>query len=115
VSVDWEKLKLFDCVAEAGSFTEAARRLHMSQPALSRQIAALEESVGAKLFHRHARGLVLTHEGEQLHDSTREVSDRIGRGAAGDDGQLRIDVAGAANGRFPSAISRYFSAVGALR
>jgi len=79
VSVDWEKLKLFDCVAEAGSFTEAARRLHMSQPALSRQIAALEESVGAKLFHRHARGLVLTHEGEQLHDSTREVSDRIER------------------------------------
>ena len=77
--VDWAKLRLFDCVAEAGSFTEAARRLHMSQPALSRQIAALEESLGAKLFHRHARGLVLTHEGEQLHESTREVSERIER------------------------------------
>ena len=77
--VDWAKLRLFDCVAEAGSFTEGARRLHMSQPALSRQIAGLEESLGAKLFHRHARGLVLTHEGEQLHDSTREVSDRIER------------------------------------
>lgn len=79
MAVDWAKLKLFDCVAEAGSFTEGARRLHMSQPALSRQIASLEESLGAKLFHRHARGLVLTHEGEQLHESTREVSDRIDR------------------------------------
>jgi len=79
VPVDWAKLKLFDCVSDAGSFTEAARRLHMSQPALSRQIASLEESLGAKLFHRHARGLVLTHEGEQLHESTREVSDRIER------------------------------------
>ncbi len=77
--VDWAKLRLFDSVAEAGSFTEAARRLHMSQPALSRQIASLEATLGAKLFHRHARGLVLTHEGEQLHDSTREVSDRIER------------------------------------
>ena len=77
--VDWAKLRLFDCVAEAGSFTEAARRLHMSQPALSRQIASLEETLGAKLFHRHARGLVLTHEGEQLHESTREVSERIER------------------------------------
>ncbi len=77
--VDWAKLRLFDTVADAGSFTEAARRLHMSQPALSRQIAGLEESVGAKLFHRHARGLVLTHEGEQLHDSTRDVSERIER------------------------------------
>ena len=81
--VDWAKLKLFDCVAEAGSFTEGARRLHMSQPALSRQIAALEDSLGAKLFHRHARGLVLTHEGEQLHESTREVSDRIERTTMG--------------------------------
>jgi F-type H+-transporting ATPase subunit beta len=41
INLDWEKLRLFDTVAEAGSFTEAARRLHMSQPALSRQIAAL--------------------------------------------------------------------------
>ncbi len=81
--VDWAKLKLFDCVAEAGSFTEGARRLHLSQPALSRQIAALEDSLGAKLFHRHARGLVLTHEGEQLHESTREVSDRIERTTMG--------------------------------
>jgi len=77
--LDWEKLRLFHCVADAGSFTEAARRLHMSQPALSRQIAALEDQLGAKLFHRHARGLVLTHEGEQLAEMAHEVSDRVDR------------------------------------
>jgi DNA-binding transcriptional LysR family regulator len=79
VNLDWEKLRLFESVADAGSFTEAARRLHMSQPALSRQIAALEESVGAKLFHRHARGLAMTHEGEQLHAATHTMSDTIER------------------------------------
>jgi DNA-binding transcriptional LysR family regulator len=77
MNLDWEKLRLFQQVAEAGSFTEAARRLHMSQPALSRQIAALEDSFGAKLFHRHARGLAMTHEGEQLRAATRDMQDRL--------------------------------------
>ena len=79
MNLDWEKLRLFDCVADAGSFTEAARRLHMSQPALSRQIQALEETVGAKLFHRHARGLAMTHEGEQLHAATHDMSETLER------------------------------------
>jgi DNA-binding transcriptional LysR family regulator len=81
MNLDWEKLRLFDTVAEAGSFTEAARRLHMSQPALSRQIAALEESLGAKLFHRHARGLAMTHEGEQLRAATVDMHERIDKAA----------------------------------
>jgi DNA-binding transcriptional LysR family regulator len=79
VNLDWEKLRLFEVVAEAGSFTEAARRLHMSQPALSRQIGALEEQIGAKLFHRHARGLAMTHEGEQLRAATADMQDRLER------------------------------------
>jgi DNA-binding transcriptional LysR family regulator len=79
MNLDWDKLRLFEIVAEAGSFTEAARRLHMSQPALSRQIGALEEQVGAKLFHRHARGLVMTHEGEQLRVATHDMQDRLER------------------------------------
>jgi DNA-binding transcriptional LysR family regulator len=79
VQLDWEKLRLFHVVAEAGSFTEAAKRLHMSQPALSRQIQALEATLGAKLFHRHARGLAMTHEGEQLHEATAEMNLRIER------------------------------------
>ena len=79
MNLDWEKLRLFETVAEAGSFTEAARRLHVSQPALSRQIAALEGDLGAKLFHRHARGLVMTHEGEQLRQATHDMQDRLER------------------------------------
>lgn len=79
MQLDWEKLRLFHVVAEAGSFTEAAKRLHMSQPALSRQIQALEATLGAKLFHRHARGLAMTHEGEQLHEATAEMNLRIER------------------------------------
>ncbi|MEO0499171.1 MAG: LysR family transcriptional regulator [Pseudomonadota bacterium] len=76
---DWDKLRLFHAVAEAGSFTEGARSLGMSQPALSRQIAALEEALGAKLFHRHARGLALTHEGEVLAATAAESYDHIER------------------------------------
>jgi DNA-binding transcriptional LysR family regulator len=79
MNLDWEKLRLFELVAEAGSFTEAARRLHMSQPALSRQIGALEDSIGAKLFHRHARGLAMTHEGEQLRTATHDMQERLER------------------------------------
>lgn len=79
MSLDWEKLRLFHVVADAGSFTEAARRLGMSQPALSRQILALEQAMGVTLFHRHARGLALTHEGEQVHAATLDMTDRIER------------------------------------
>jgi DNA-binding transcriptional LysR family regulator len=77
--MDWDKLRLFHAVSEAGSFTTAAARLGGSQSALSRQIQALEEMVGAALFHRHARGLALTHEGEQLLAATRDVTDRLDR------------------------------------
>ena len=97
MNLDWERLRLFDCVADAGSFTEAARRLHMSQPALSRQIQALEEAVGAKLFHRHARGLAMTHEGEKLHAATHDMGETLERARSSIDasrskpsGELRL-------------------------
>lgn len=77
--IDWDKLRLFHAVASAGSFTEGARRLKLSQPALSRQVIALEEVLGAKLFHRHARGLALTNEGEQLRSTTQRMADEIER------------------------------------
>lgn len=83
MQLDWERLRLFHTVAEAGSFTEGARRLHMSQPALSRQIQTLEESINAKLFHRHARGLAMTHEGEQLYRATHDMAETIDRTQAG--------------------------------
>lgn len=75
--MDWEKLKLFHTVAEAGNLTHAAERLNMSQSALSRQIKALETELNLALFTRHARGLVLTQEGEQLYAAAKDVFQKI--------------------------------------
>jgi DNA-binding transcriptional LysR family regulator len=83
MALDWDKLRLFHAVAQAGSLTEGARRLKLSQPALSRQVLALEEAMGAKLFHRHARGLALTNEGEQLRGATIRIADEIERTRSG--------------------------------
>ncbi|MCP4330151.1 MAG: LysR family transcriptional regulator [Alphaproteobacteria bacterium] len=71
--MDWDKLRIFNAVAEAGSFTRAGEILKLSQSAVSRQIGALEQSLNVPLFHRHARGLVLTEQGEILYRSVREV------------------------------------------
>jgi DNA-binding transcriptional LysR family regulator len=60
-------------VAEAGSFTHAGDTLNLSQSAVSRQISALEEALQVPLFHRHARGLILTEQGESLNRTVREV------------------------------------------
>ncbi|MFZ5609004.1 MAG: LysR family transcriptional regulator [Pseudomonadota bacterium] len=77
MALDWDKLRLFHAVVEAGSLTDAARLLGMSQPALSRQIRTLEEQAGASLFYRHARGIALTYEGERLSRATSGFADRI--------------------------------------
>lgn len=71
--LDWDKLRVFHAVAEAGSFTHAGETLNLSQSAVSRQIQALEESLAVPLFHRHARGLILTEQGETLNRTVREV------------------------------------------
>jgi DNA-binding transcriptional LysR family regulator len=71
--MDWDKLRVFHAVAEAGSFTHAGEALNLSQSAVSRQISALEESLSVPLFHRHARGLILTEQGELLFHTAREV------------------------------------------
>ena len=75
--MDWDKLRTFYAVAEAGSFTHAGETLHLSQSAISRQISGLEESLGVSLFHRHARGLVLTEQGELLFKTAKEVFGRL--------------------------------------
>ncbi|MBV2361072.1 LysR family transcriptional regulator [Thalassococcus sp. CAU 1522] len=75
--MDWDKLRIFHAVADAGSLTHAGDALHLSQSAVSRQIRALEESLNTTLFHRHARGLILTEQGELLFDATRSMSKRI--------------------------------------
>ena len=71
--MDWDKLTVFHAVAEAGSFTHAGDTLNLSQSAVSRQISALEEALAVPLFHRHARGLILTEQGEALNRTVREV------------------------------------------
>ncbi len=71
--MDWDKLRIFHAAAEAGSFTHAGEQLHMSQSAVSRQISALEANLRVTLFHRHARGLVLTEQGELLNRTVAEV------------------------------------------
>ncbi|MDO5646388.1 LysR family transcriptional regulator [Paracoccus sp. (in: a-proteobacteria)] len=75
--MDWDKLRIFHAVADAGSLTHAGDTLHLSQSAVSRQIRALEESLGTTLFHRHARGLILTEQGELLFEATSTMARKL--------------------------------------
>lgn len=75
--MDWDKLRIFHAAAEAGSFTHAGDTLHMSQSAVSRQVSALEKDLGVALFHRHARGLVLTEQGEMLFQTAGDVMAKL--------------------------------------
>ena len=73
--MDWDKLRIFYAVAEAGSFTHAGDALNLSQSAISRQISALEDSLKVTLFHRHARGFDLTElPSEVLHSTVPMMS-----------------------------------------
>jgi len=80
--MDWDKLRIFHAVADAGSLTHAGEVLHLSQSAVSRQIRSLEDSLNVTLFHRHARGLILTEQGELLFDATQAMVKRLDAAAA---------------------------------
>ena len=71
--MDWDKLRVFQAAADAGSFTHAGEALGLSQSAISRQVSALEQDLGTPLFHRHARGLILTEQGELLLGTVQDV------------------------------------------
>ena len=75
--MDWDKLRIFNAAAEAGSFTHAGEVLGLSQSAVSRQVSALELDLQTPLFHRHARGLILTEQGEQLFRTVQEVVQKL--------------------------------------
>ena len=75
--MDWDRIRIFYVVAEALSFTKAGEELGLSQSAVSRQISALEREIKVPLFHRHARGLILTEQGELLHRAARDVRVRL--------------------------------------
>ncbi|WP_187429905.1 HTH-type transcriptional regulator PgrR [Roseobacter fucihabitans] len=80
--MDWDKLRIFHAVADAGSLTHAGDKLNLSQSAVSRQIRGLEESLNTTLFHRHARGLILTEQGELLFDATIAMTKRLDTASA---------------------------------
>ena len=71
--MDWDRLRIFHAVAQAGSFTHAGETLNLSQSSVSRQISQLEESLTVPLFHRHARGLILTEQGDILYRTVQDV------------------------------------------
>lgn len=75
--MDWDKLRVFHAVAEAGSFTHAGHELGLSQSAVSRQISSLETELKVPLFHRHARGLILTEQGEVLYRTAHDVYSKL--------------------------------------
>lgn len=75
--MDWDKLRIFYAVAQSKSLTRAGESLNLSQSAVSRQISALEERMGVALFHRHARGLILTEHGEILFRTVSEMVSKL--------------------------------------
>jgi DNA-binding transcriptional LysR family regulator len=75
--LDWDKIRLFYEVAEAGSFTRAGENLGLNQSSVSRHISALEHELKVPLFHRHARGLLLTEHGDILFRTARDMLMRI--------------------------------------
>lgn len=75
--MDWDKLRIFHAAAAAGSFTHAGETLNMSQSAVSRQVSALEKDLKVPLFHRHARGLQLTEQGDLLFATVAEVMGKL--------------------------------------
>ena len=100
MAMDWDKLRIFHAVAVAGSFTHAGETLNLSQSAVSRQISSLEDSIGVPLFHRHARGLILTEQGDLLYNAAKDIFSRLAmiEGQLGDskeraEGPLTITVA----------------------
>jgi DNA-binding transcriptional LysR family regulator len=113
--MDLRHIRTFVAVAECGSVSKAALRLHVAQPALSRQIGSLESEFGIRLFDRVGRRLLLTSEGEQLLSDCRGLLNyarALGEQAQvlrrGDVGVLRVAASPhLIEGIFPDFLHRY--------
>ena len=99
--MDLRQLRYFQAVAEELSFSRAAKRLHIAQPALSRAVQQLESSMGASLLERtrhHVRltpaGAVLLREAQLLLQQADDLNSRVRRTAAGEEGELRLGYIG---------------------
>jgi DNA-binding transcriptional LysR family regulator len=114
--VELRQIRYFLAVAEESNFTRAAHRLGISQPPLSLQIKALEEELGAQLFHRIPQGAELTIAGKILRDRIAAIPDLIAaavrdtqRAAKGETGSLRVGFTGSSafNHRVPNTIRAF--------
>ncbi|MDR3398858.1 MAG: LysR family transcriptional regulator [Pandoraea sp.] len=97
--MDLRQLRYFATIAETGSIAAASRVLHIAQPALSRQMSALESTMETDLFERRPRGVVLTRAGHELLvrakdllDEAHQIKERVQLAARGETGTLRIGV-----------------------
>ena len=80
----WQAMRIFAKVAETASFAETARLMHMSPPAVTRAVAALEETIGARLFVRTTRSVKLTEAGGRYYEDCRRIlADIVEAEAAG--------------------------------
>ena len=75
--IDWDRLRIFYKIAQAGSFSRAAEMMNLSQSSLSRQITNLEQSLKMSLFHRHAKGLTLTAQGDLLYHTSKDIFNKL--------------------------------------
>lgn len=89
VAFDWNQAKAFLATAETGSLSAASRALGLSQPTLSRQVAALEADLGVALFERLGRSLALTAPGLELVEHVRAMGEAAGRVSLAATGQAQ--------------------------
>ena len=94
-----DAMRAFVRVVERGSFSAVSRELGIGQPAVSKQISALEEELGAELIHRTSRAIALTEPGRDFYESALRILDdfenatsRIGRGQTAPKGLIRVTV-----------------------
>jgi DNA-binding transcriptional LysR family regulator len=107
--MNFRQLRTFITIADAGGFARAEGRLHLSQPAASRQIQALEMELGVPLFNRIGRRIQLTSEGEDLLRRGRRLlqeadsfGDRARALKGGQAGTLRVDLVEDGGTRIPT-------------
>jgi LysR family transcriptional regulator, nitrogen assimilation regulatory protein len=104
--MDLKQLEYFVRVAEAGSFTKAAALLNIAQPAISRQVNQLEESLQTRLFTRNGRGAVPTEEGERLLAHSRSILNQVAR-AREELGSMQGKSTGRVSLGLPASIASY--------